>query len=775
MKNNIELLSPARNKDSFLSAINAGADAIYMGLDRFNARTMAKNFNVDEYIESIKYAHMIGVKVYLTLNTLVYDEEIKDALELLIKLYSAGLDAVILQDIGLAKLIHELLPKLALHASTQMSIYNLEQVKFLEKIGFKRVVLARELTLSEIEYICKNTSLEIEVFVHGALCVCYSGQCLLSSYIGNRSANRGNCAQPCRMKYSLYNQNKELVPNKYILSKKDIFGLSYIQRLYNIGVHSLKLEGRNKTPEYVAGVTKIYRKYLNDIINKNNEITVNQIDKKNLMQIFNRDGISDGYLGGVCYKNSITENIPKNTGIYLGKIILQKKEFVKIKLEEDISLHDGIEILDENDVIFSNVITCIKDERKNIVNETIKKGNYVWLGDVKKKVKIGDKVFKTSDYGMNKNLKEYYTKSIRKRNIDISIDIKKGNKLSVRTLNLRKNIFVSLDDMPDIAKSKPTTKEKIIESFNKTKDSPFIFNILDIEMDEDIFVPISILNELRRTFVQRASELFVQDINVDNNIKLLNEIISKYDAKILDNREQQNNENLQILHIYNFDKKIDYFKLYFEKYGKKLNTVYIEISDFIKYKESIISSFYKNSKIYLVLPNIGGNNTDKYIFSKLKNEAQYINGLVIGNVGYIDLALKLKEKYDIKLIADYSLNVFNRYSAIFYIECGFDIITPSVELKDEYIENLDKYAPIEIVSDYKTLMTSRYCILGAFIEERKQDSKCSMPCLKKKYYLVDSHNLRYNIVCNNLDCIMKLISKSKSRENILYRNRHVII
>ena len=156
-------------------------------------------------------------------------------------------------------------------------------------------------------------------------------------------------------------------------------------------------------------------------------------------------------------------------------------------------------------------------------------------------------------------------------------------------------------------------------------------------------------------------------------------------------------------------------------------------------------------------------------------EVQYINGLVIGNVGYIDLALKLKEKYDIKLIADYSLNVFNRYSAIFYIECGFDIITPSVELKDEYIENLDKYAPIEIVSDYKTLMTSRYCILGAFIEERKQDSKCSMPCLKKKYYLVDSHNLRYNIVCNNLDCIMKLISKSKSRENILYRNRHVII
>lgn len=774
MKNNIELLSPSGNKNSFMAAINAGADAVYMGLDKFNARNMAQNFSIEEYIQCIKYAHALGVKVYLTLNTLLYEKEVDEALELLIKLYSEGLDAVIVQDIGLATLIHKIIPKLSLHASTQMSIYNLQQVKFLEKLGFKRVVLARELTIPEIEYICKNTSLEIEVFVHGALCVCYSGQCLLSSYIGNRSANRGNCAQPCRMKYSLYNQNKELISNKYILSKKDIFGLSHIQKLYKIGVHSLKLEGRNKTPEYVAGVTKIYRKYLNDVVYKNEIHSVDLKDKRYLMQLFNRDGISDGYLGGVRYKESITENIPKNTGLYLGKVLLQKKEFVKVKLEEDISLHDGIEILNENDIVFSNVVTCIKDENKKILNEKIKKGNYAWLGDIKNKVRVGDRIFKTSDYDINNGLKEYYTKNTRKRNIDISIVIKKGKKISVNTIKLNNDIFASIDYIPQPAKNKPTSKEKVIEAFNKTQDTPFVFNILNIEVDNNIFVPVSALNELRRTFVQLVYKNLTRSISVDKNIKLLNETMEQYNNKEVNNCNL-NNQNLQILHIYNFDKHLDYFKIYNEKYKNNLDIVYIEINDYIKNKENVISMFNKKSKIYLVLPNVGGKNTDNYIFNKLQKDMKNIDGLVIGNIGYIELALKFREKYGISLIADYSLNIINRYSAIFYYENGFDVITPSVEMKDEGMDQLSKYVNIEVVSNYKTLMTSRYCILGSYIDDRKKDCKCSMPCLKQKYYLVDSHNLRYNILCNNLDCIMKLVSKSKLRVDSNHRNRHTII
>ena len=231
MDKKIELLAPAGNEESFKAAVNAGADAIYMGLGKHNARVMAKNFNINTYIDCINYAHIRGVKVYLTLNTLVLDNEIKEAMEMLLKLYENGLDAVILQDIGLASIIHKVIPNLPMHASTQMSAYSLEQVKFLEKLGFKRVVLARELTLDEIKYITDNTNVEIEAFVHGALCVCLSGQCLLSLAIGTRSANRGACAQPCRMRYTLCKDNKKITEKTYLLSKKDIYGLDILDKI----------------------------------------------------------------------------------------------------------------------------------------------------------------------------------------------------------------------------------------------------------------------------------------------------------------------------------------------------------------------------------------------------------------------------------------------------------------------------------------------------------------------------------------------------------------
>ena len=273
MNNKIELLAPAGNEESFKAAVNAGADAVYMGLGKHNARVMAKNFNIDTYMDCIDYAHVRGVKVYLTLNTLVMDDEIKEALEMLSKLYERGLDAVIVQDIGLASIIHKVLPKLHMHASTQMSTYSLEQVKLLEKLGFTRVVLARELTSEEVKYITENTSLEIEAFIHGALCVCLSGQCLMSLAIGTRSANRGACAQPCRMRYTLCKDNNKLTDKMYLLSKKDIYGLDILDKIIDSNITSLKIEGRNKTPEYVALVVSKYRKYIDKYFNKISEVS----------------------------------------------------------------------------------------------------------------------------------------------------------------------------------------------------------------------------------------------------------------------------------------------------------------------------------------------------------------------------------------------------------------------------------------------------------------------------------------------------------------------
>lgn len=355
----IEILAPAGSMEAFLSAVHAGADAVFMGINILNARTMAKNFSVDEYIECLNYAHLRGVKVYLTLNTLCEDSDIEQALKIVKQLYLAGLDAVIVQDLGLGIMLHQIFPNLALHASTQMSVYSKLQVKYLQDLGFKRVVLARELSIEEIQDICANTNIEIEVFVHGALCVCVSGQCNMSALIGNRSANKGSCAQPCRMRYSLYKDKDRIIEDKYILSKKDIYGLNHVEDLINAGVASLKIEGRNRTPEYVAQAVLAYK---NKALGQEKDNHV----EKDLQQMFVRTTTSTGYFDGVQKRDSISFLSPKNTGLYLGKICAKNKKFIKVKLSEDIFLHDGIETITSG---ASTIVTCIKDENGTLLND----------------------------------------------------------------------------------------------------------------------------------------------------------------------------------------------------------------------------------------------------------------------------------------------------------------------------------------------------------------------------------------------------------------------
>ena len=302
----IELLSPVGDFDCLKAAVQNGADSVYFGGSLFNARYNAHNFDADELKQAIQYAKLRNVKVDFTLNTLIKNNEFADAVELANYVYSLGTDAIIVQDLGLARYLIKNFPDLPIHASTQITIHNLHGVKELEELGFKRAVLSRELSLDEIQYICKNTNIEIETFIHGALCISYSGQCLFSSSIGARSGNRGKCAQPCRLPYKLFstnNQKQKLNQNKsdtnndicldsgYLLSPRDLCGLNYIQQLINAGVSFLKIEGRMKSPEYVATVTKIYRKYI-DLAYSQKDYIIGQNDIDELMQVFNRGGFS---------------------------------------------------------------------------------------------------------------------------------------------------------------------------------------------------------------------------------------------------------------------------------------------------------------------------------------------------------------------------------------------------------------------------------------------------------------------------------------------------
>lgn len=753
--NKIELLSPAGSIESFKAACQNGADAVYMGVDKYNARAMAVNFGINEYIECIEYAHIRGIKVYLTLNTLMYDDEIKEALDIVLKLYSKGLDAVIIQDIGLGMLIHKLIPKLPLHASTQMSVYSLDQVKYLEGIGFKRVVLARELSVDEIEYICKNTNLEIEVFIHGALCVSVSGQCLLSSTIGNRSANRGRCAQPCRMKYSLYNsKGKELISNSYILSKKDIFGLEYVNKLKEIGVTSLKIEGRNKNPEYVAGVTKNYRNAINNNINSNT--------KQELMQLFNRGGISIGYFDGVKYKNSISLLSPKNTGIFLGKVIDKKGVYVKLKLEEDIDMHDGFEIYSEDKVI-SNIVTCIKNDKYVNVNSNMKKGEYVWIGDVKKSVKIGSNIYKTSSDKLNKKYRLTYSNNVEniKNKVEVEINILKDKKIFANVFLNNICINIDIDYIPQLANNKELDKEAVISAFSKTQDIPFIFDFKKINIDNKLFVPVSILNELRRKIVYEILKSYKININVSNEEKLVEKLLNE---EVVQNIKIKDSHKVNAKFLYKYDNKVNY---------AKVDRLYIDICDYIKYREDILEK-YKNVQIYIVIPNVVLSNKRKIILDNIDEIFKdNISGVLLGSFEFFKLVLEKKKQYNFVLVADYTLNISNIYSATFLVKEGFDVITPSYDMSITDIENMSRYVNVEIVEDYITVMASRYCILGSMLEDRKENKNCSMPCLKDRFYLKDDYGYKYYIINDSIDCIVRLVKQIRNINLDSYNIRNI--
>ena len=292
----IELLSPVGDFECLKAAVQNGADAVYFGAGSFNARAFATNFDDEALENAITYAKLRGVKTNLTLNTLIKNDEMESAINLAKKAYELGINAIIVQDLGLARYLIKNFPDLAIHGSTQMSVHSLEGVLALQKMGFSRVVLSRELSLEEIEYICKNSDIEIEVFVHGALCISYSGQCLFSSMVGGRSGNRGKCAQPCRLPYELL-ENDKTIDKGYLLSPRDLCGLDYLPQLVNSGVSCLKIEGRMKTPEYVATVTRIYRKYLDLALSRQN-VEISEQDKKDLLRVFNRGGFSSGHLIG---------------------------------------------------------------------------------------------------------------------------------------------------------------------------------------------------------------------------------------------------------------------------------------------------------------------------------------------------------------------------------------------------------------------------------------------------------------------------------------------
>ncbi|MGL4790537.1 MAG: peptidase U32 family protein, partial [Anaerotignaceae bacterium] len=345
-----ELLSPAGSMESLIAAVNNGCDAIYLGGQQFSARQYASNFDLETLETAVDYCHVRNIKVYVTVNTIYKDKELKELISFVANLYRMGVDALIVQDLGAAKLIKKNFPNMQLHASTQLTANNLSDVKALGEEGFSKVVLSRELNLKEIEEIVDGTDVQIEAFIHGALCVCYSGQCIMSSIIGGRSGNRGRCAQTCRLPFSLYNDYSK-VAEGHLLSTKDMETVSILPKLIEAGITSFKIEGRMKSPEYVAGVTKIYRKYIDMYFETPDKYKVEESDMKILLQLFNRGGFTQGYYENHSGESMMSPKRPKSWGVQTGFVdsFDKKSGRATIRTREPLIPGDGIEIWTEKE------------------------------------------------------------------------------------------------------------------------------------------------------------------------------------------------------------------------------------------------------------------------------------------------------------------------------------------------------------------------------------------------------------------------------------------
>ena len=729
----IELLSPVGDFDCLKAAVQNGANAVYFGSNLFSARAFAKNFDKQELEQAINYAKLRGVKTHLTLNTLIKDEEFEEAFNVAKTAYEFGIDAIIVQDLGLAINLIKSFPDLEIHASTQMTTSNLESVKKLENLGFKRVVLSRECSISEIEHICKNSNIEIEVFTHGALCISYSGQCLFSSMVGGRSGNRGMCAQPCRLPYSLFSDNKE-IGKGYLLSPRDLCSLENLPDIISAGVSSLKIEGRMKSPTYVATVTKIYRKYIDlayKFINKEiSKYEIDEKDKQELMQVFNRGGFSSGHLLDKPNKKLIYPQKPNNMGITLGKIIKfnPNKGLISTKLENSISIGDGISFENEST---KYTISELMYKDKNI--KTGSSGDIVTFGRMKGNIKPGDTIYKITDKILSSTVQNSLNSENIKVRLNCNLKIKTGQKISVFVKCLKFDIEDNFDfeHIPDVAKNAPITTEKILNQFNKTLNTCFEFNKIDIDLDDNLFIPTSIINEIRRQAINRIEEKILASFKRKIDLKIEN---------IFTNTDSSIQKKALLLNTLNLD--FDYSKLkYFDK-------IYIPLKYFSNKNYAEILKLLENkSNLYIYMPVVVKDRYLTTIESLVKNVINNFNikGAVVSEMSSIHLFKNMD------IIANYNFNIFNSYTAFELKKLGFTNITLSPELTPDELSSIKANNKEVIVYGKIPLMTMSYCLLG---KSNRCYKECKHLCLENNnYYLNDRYNFKFRVIPDNIQTL----------------------
>ncbi len=681
-----ELLAPAGNFEALKAAIYNGADAIYLGGKKFGARKFASNFDENEMVEAINFVHLYNKKIYVTVNTIVYNDEIDECLNYIEFLHKNGVDALIMQDLGLISLVRKTFPSLEIHASTQAHNHNIENIKFLETLGVKRVVLAREVSIDEINKF--DTNMDIEVFIHGALCVSYSGCCLFSSLNGSRSGNRGECVGSCRLPYKL-SDGKNIIKTEgdYLLSMKDLCTAPYLKEILDSKIVSLKIEGRMKSPEYVGFVTKFYRDLI-DNYEKTHEIKINEDDFKKLKVLFNRE-FTKGYLFNEDNKEITNIKSSNHIGIPIGHVIKIEKGKIKIKLTAELNQEDGIRFNSNNSGM---IVNMLYNEKGLLINHATK--NDIVFVDNKVDLKELSLVSKTIDKKLTDLLNN---QEIPKVNLDIIVKAYLNKPLEIEVSDQQTSLKLTYNIVEKALKS-PISKENIINQFSKTGDTIYKANV-SVLMDDNIFIPLKYLNDVRRDIIAKFEEkkLVKKEIVINNKELLFNNYPkSNKRISILVRNENQ----LKCVLKYDID---------------------IYVTDYLLYKK------YKNENVYLRLERVMNNYPD------FKDE-----NLLITESGSIKYAKNNN------VISDYYLNVVNDYTINLLQEKGIKRVTLSVEMNDDQINELsDKFNLELIVYGKAELMIMKYCPLNKLINHDKTCNIC-----KNNYYLKD-HDKMYPIITNN--------------------------
>ena len=758
----VELLAPAGTKEAFLAAVENGANAVYLAGKMFGARAYASNFDEDELAEVIRHAHLKNVQVHVAVNTIVDSDELPQLKEYLSFLYDAGADAVLLQDLGAVRLAKQVVPRLPLHASTQMTVHNLAGVRALEELGFSRVVLARELSIAEIRHICAESRIEIESFVHGALCVCYSGQCLMSSMIGGRSGNRGRCAQPCRLPYTLVDADGKDVlgesAGNFLLSPRDLNTIELIPQLLDAGIDSLKIEGRMKRPEYVATIVHTYRKAIDHHLDRESA-SVDAEDRDHLAQVFNRD-FTTAYMEKPQGKYMMSDRRPNNRGLLIGRVTAydRSSHMVSVKLSGKLAIGDQVDF-------WVKVGGRVGVEIEHLYTARGKECREAATGDtvsfpIRGKVHVHDRVFKVYDAKLMDEARRSYDPACSERiPIRAVLYARLGEQVRLHIEDDAGNAADSESDyMVTVANNRPLTVETVQKQMGRLGTTLFSLTELVCEMDESVMVPVSELNNLRRSAVASLEEVRIRRFQQrrSETVHLTAE-----------------NSAGHTIHRADIPKPAALMVAVDDLAAMKAAVT--AGADGILYGGESLRGISLQPKDYAAAwdyatecgvridyntPRIVRGDEQAALIRLFEGFGEKLPSAL--HVHHIGTAYLARDRVPAVLHADYSMISYNPSTLAFLRAYGFGEATLSPELNGKQMERLAGTSPIPLtalVSGRLPLMISEYCVLGSFLGNL-DTGKCSMPCRRQDYYLRDRKGVDFPVMTDQF-CRMHILNSKQ--------------